>query len=145
MCCNNNRPEHTCGDRSSNARCVFYDLQTPEYSKLSDNDCVTLKDTTEDLYNLVDWTKESVDLKDADLKGLDVEEVDDTYFKGSRILLKDVVLALISQVSELKNEETSDDSLELDFKCLTSPCGGAISNLRELLQALINEVCELKK
>ena len=54
------KPKHTCGDRSSNARCVFYDLNTPSFSKLSESECTTIEETTSDLYKLVSWLRESV-------------------------------------------------------------------------------------
>lgn len=142
------KPKHTCGDRSSNARCVFYDLDIPSFSKLSNNDCVTVEETTTDLYNLVSWLRESVNIENLDIRDLDLQSVLDSYEPTKqRYLVKDVLEGIISQVDDIKKLTESNDTnsgLELDFKCLVSSCGEPITNLKDLLQVLIDEVCNLK-
>ena len=142
------KPKHTCGDRSSNARCVFYDLNIPPFSKLSDSECVTVEETTSDLYNLVSWLRESVNVEGLDIKDLDLQSVLDSYEPTKqRYLVKDVLEGIISQVDDIKKLTESNDTnsgLELDFKCLVSSCGAPITSLKDLLQALIDEVCNLK-
>lgn len=142
------KPKHTCGDRSSNARCVFYDLNTPSFSKLSDSECVTVEETTSDLYNLVSWLRESINIENLDIRDLDLQSVLDSYEPTKqRYLVKDVLEGIISQVDDIKKLAESNDTnsgLELDFKCLVSSCGTPITSLKDLLQALIDEVCNLK-
>ena len=142
------KPKHTCGDRSSNARCVFYDLNIPPFSKLSDSECVTVEETTSDLYNLVSWLRESINIENLDIRDLDLQSVLDSYEPTKqRYLVKDVLEGIISQVDDIKKLTESNDTnsgLELDFKCLVSSCGAPITSLKDLLQALIDEVCNLK-
>ena len=142
------KPKHTCGDRSSNARCVFYDLNIPPFSKLSDSECVTVEETTSDLYNLVSWLRESINIENLDIRDLDLQSVLDSYEPTKqRYLVKDVLEGIISQVDDIKKLAESNDTnsgLELDFKCLGSSCGTPITSLKDLLQALIDEVCNLK-
>lgn len=142
------KPKHTCGDRSSNARCVFYDLNIPPFSKLSDSECVTVEETTSDLYNLVSWLRESINIENLDIRDLDLQSVLDSYEPTKqRYLVKDVLEGIISQVDDIKKLAESNDTnsgLELDFKCLVSSCGTPITSLKDLLQALIDEVCNLK-
>ena len=142
------KPKHTCGDRSSNARCVFYDLNTPSFSKLSNNDCVTVEETTTDLYNLVSWLRESVNIENLDIRDLDLQSVLDSYEPTKqRYLVKDVLEGIISQVDDIKKLAESNDTnsgLELDFKCLVNSCGTPITSLKDLLQTLIDEICNLK-
>ena len=142
------KPKHTCGDRSSNARCVFYDLNIPSFSKLSDSECVTVEETTSDLYNLVSWLRESINIENLDIRDLDLQSVLDSYEPTKqRYLVKDVLEGIISQVDDIKKLAESNDTnsgLELDFKCLVSSCGAPITSLKDLLQALIDEVCNLK-
>ena len=142
------KPKHTCGDRSSNARCVFYDLNTPSFSKLSDSECVTVEETTSDLYNLVSWLRESINIENLDITDLDLQSVLDRYEPTKqRYLVKDVLEGVISQVDDIKKLAESNDTnsgLELDFKCLVSSCGTPITSLKDLLQALIDVVCNLK-
>lgn len=141
------KPKYTCGTRT-NSKCVFYDLKVPDYSNLIDEDCVVIEETTEDLYKLVSWLKESVDLEDFEDECLDLEKVKDTYKKDkNRFLVKDVLKELTSKICNLEEsaDDSNDDTLELDFKCLVSACGEPISSLKDLLQALIDEVCNLKE
>ena len=142
------KPKHTCGDRSSNARCVFYDLNIPPFSKLSGSECVTVEETTSDLYNLVSWLRESINIENLDIRDLDLQSALDSYEPTKqRYLVKDVLEGIISQVDDIKKLAESNDTnsgLELDFKCLVSSCGAPITSLKDLLQALIDEVCNLK-
>lgn len=142
------KPKHTCGDRSSNARCVFYDLNTPSFSKLSESECTTIEETTSDLYKLVSWLRESVNVEGLDIKDLEIQSVLDSYDNSKqRFLVKDILSEIISQVDDIKKLTESNDTnsgLELDFKCLVSSCGTPITSLKDLLQTLIDEVCTLK-
>ena len=54
---------------------------------------------------------------------------------------------IISQVDDIKKLAESNDTnsgLELDFKCLVNSCGTPITSLKDLLQTLIDEICNLK-
>lgn len=144
----NIKPKHTCGDRSSNARCVFYDLITPSFSKLSENDCTTVEETTSDLYSLVSWLRESVNVEGLDIKDLEVQSVLDSYDNSKqRFLVKDILSEIISQVDDIKkltDLNDTDSGLVLDLKCLGNSCGPPITSLKDLLQTLIDEICNLK-
>lgn len=138
-----NKKKNTCGNRVP-ASCVFYDLNVPEYSKLDKEECLVIEETTEDLYNLVTWIKESIDLKNFEKDCLEVDDVEDTYNKDKRrFLIKDVIIELKNKMCELEGRlsDDSDDTLELDFKCLVGPCGDPITSLKDLLQVLINKHC----
>jgi hypothetical protein len=114
---------------------------------LDGEDCVVIEETTEDTYNLITWIKESIDLEDFDPDCLDIEKKEDSYNTDkTRYLVKDVLTALTERVCDLETEvdEANDDTLELDFKCLVAPCGEQIGSLKDLLQTLINEICQLK-
>lgn len=140
-CCDDRK--NSCGIRTP-AICVSYKGYLPKYSKLEEN-CLTTEETTDDIYHLIDWIKESVDLKDYDPDCLDIDKVEDIYFEDKeRFLIKDVLKKLTEKVCALEDEHEVDDTLELDFKCLTSVCGDPITSLKDLLQTLIDEVCKLK-
>ena len=142
------KPKHTCGDRSSNARCVFYDLNTPSFSKLSGSECTTIEETTSDLYSLVSWLRESVNIEGLDIKDLEIQSVQDSYDNSKqRFLVKDILSEIISQVDDIKkltDLNDTDSGLVLDLKCLGNSCGPPITSLKYLLQTLIDEVCTLK-
>ena len=141
-CCDDSR-KHSCGVRTP-AICVSYKGYLPKYSKLEEN-CLTTEETTDDIYHLIDWIKQSIDLKDYDPDCLDVDKVEDIYFEDKeRFLIKDILEKLTEKVCAIEDDNEVDDTLELDFKCLTSSCGNPISSLKDLLQTLIDEVCKLK-
>ena len=136
--------KHTCGTRTP-ASCVFHDIDIPEYSNLSDEECLTADETTEDLYKLITSIRESLDLTEFEKSCLDLTKVKDTYNKDSVYLVKDVLQEMNTEICNLKEGKEEEDELSLDFKCLVDTCGTPISSLKELLQVLINEVCKLKQ
>ena len=50
----------TCGDRYY-ATCTFYQTELPEWSELKDQNCVTIEETTEELYEAVTEIKDQLD------------------------------------------------------------------------------------
>lgn len=50
----------TCGDRYY-ATCTFYQTELPEWSELKDQNCVTIEETTEELYKAVTEIKDQLD------------------------------------------------------------------------------------
>lgn len=143
----NYKPKYTCGDSKTNARCVFYDLPVPEFSNIYEEDCLTTEETTEDIYELISWIKESIDLEDIDIECLEVEKVKDKYFKDkNRFLIKDILEKLIQR--ECNNSIGGDSNdipfilTNLDYKCLVDECGIKPGSLMELLQMIINKICE---
>ena len=65
MGCRKNRIADGCIKTPS--RCVFYDLELPEFSKLNLlQNCINLEDTTTDLYQITDFILDSINLKDVD-------------------------------------------------------------------------------
>lgn len=141
-------PKHTCGDSRSNSKCVFYDLNVPEYSDLYEDECpLVIEETTEDLYKLMTWVRESIDLKDFDKGCLDIESVKDSYnTKENRFLIKDVLSELIKKSCFEGSNGTSNNIdfiiKNLDYKCLVDDCGETPGSLQQFLQLIINKICE---
>ena len=146
MKCSNNKLKNTCGIKTP-SRCVFYDLDLPEFSKLSIlNECITIEETTNDLYNITDLVLSSIDTKELGKQCLKYKVSQNKYKPFEDIVfIKDILLKFEEEICSLKEKNTSNDnSLELDFKCLTDSCNNQITSLKDLLQVLINEVCNLK-
>ena len=149
-----NKLKYTCGESKSNARCVFYDLKVPEYSKLTEESCRTVEETTDDLYKLISWVRESVDLGDNfNPNCLDVTKIKDSYDKGvTRYLIKDIIVALVNKVCSLEKslsltggDSNSESKLisQLDLSCLgLDRCDNKPTNLVQLLQLMINTFCK---
>lgn len=146
MACKN-KPKYNCGSKV-NAKCVFYDLTAPSFSKLHDEECLVAEETIEDLYNLVGWVRESIDISDIDASCLDIDKVEDSYDTDEqRYLLKDVVEKLVEKAC---NDEDSfgggsgnlNSVIEgLNYRCLVNTCGTNPGSLKELLQMIIDAVC----
>ena len=138
--CRNNKIKCNCGTRQ-NARCVYYDGYLPKYSKL-DEDCVNIEETTEELYENQERILDSIDL----IK-LGKECIDYSEFKETNILkVNEALLTIEKEICNLKkNIDDDNSSLELDFKCLVDPCNNNITSLNQLLQRMIDKICNLEQ
>lgn len=145
--CRQNRVKDTCGTRF-NAECVFYDRYIPEYSSLLDEECITLAETTEDIYYILDGIKSEIDLTDLGKSCLeyDTEEI-------GKIKVKEALLTHEQELCEIKEtlqtlgeagccEDITD--WNLDTGCLQDPCEVGFTNLKDVIQAMINKICELE-
>ena len=138
--CRNNKIKCNCGTRQ-NARCVYYDGYLPKYSKL-DEDCVNIEETTEELYENQERILDSIDL----IK-LGKECIDYSEFQETNILkVNEALLTIEKEICNLKkNIDDDNSSLELDFKCLVNPCNNNITSLNQLLQIMIDKICNLEQ
>mgnify|MGYP003609290505 FL=1 len=139
-CCDETNAKFNCGERIPSA-CVFYKKYFPSYSTL-DKNCATIEETTEELYKNQEYILRSIDTSKLTEDCIDYPTVE---INGEdKILIVDILQKIQDEICEMKEESTEDNSLELDFKCLVSPCGETITSLKDLLQVLINEICILK-
>lgn len=141
--------KHTCGKKVK-AICTQYDGNIPDFSELKDEDCVTIEETTEDIYEILEDIKDNqLDLSDLGQSCIEYEELD------GEITIPNALIALEESICEIKEEiGLSDDNgsnsssnldltgLNLDYKCLSDPCNNPIKDLKTLLQALIDKVCD---
>jgi hypothetical protein len=141
----NNRVKQTCGSINY-ATCISYETELPTFSELGG--CVSIEETTEELYNLVGEIKEEIDLSELGEKCL--EYITD---ENNKVVVKNVLLKFEEKICELEEKvtelETTDicnksiTSCNLDLSCLDSlPCDTPINTLGDLLQAMINKICE---
>lgn len=140
--CRNNKIKCNCGTHQ-NARCVYYDAYLPKYSKL-DEDCVNINETTEELYENQEKILDSIDLVKLGKKCIDYSE----FQEDDSLKVNEAFLTFEKEICELKNKKNDDsysiDLDKIDFKCLSDPCNNEITSLENLIQVLINEVCNLK-
>lgn len=138
--CRDNKLKYNCGTRH-NARCVSYDGNLPEFSELED--CVTIEETTEELYDNLQEIKDSIDLSELGKKCINYSD----YKKDKDLKVKEAFLAIENQICLLKENNENDcciDIEKLDLKCLVDPCDNPINNQTQLIQIMINQMCELK-
>lgn len=94
MTCFTVKTKNTCPDRQY-ASCTFYETDLPEFSKIED-DCVTLEETTEDLYTLVGEIKDRIDLSELGNECITYIEVE------GKIFVKNALLAHEQKICELE-------------------------------------------
>ncbi len=140
---NCNKIKHTCGSIVF-ADCTSYQTDLPEFSEL---ECPSIEETTEELYNLVGEIKEEIDLKDLGDKCLEYVETEEGKIIVKNVLLKheDEICLLKNRVKQLEDRQLCDfpiSSCGIDLKCLSLPCDTSITNLGQLLEAMITKICQ---
>lgn len=132
-----NKVKHTCSEKTY-ATCVYYELEVPDFSSLVNQDCITIEETTEDQYNILEGIKAELDLsalgQDCITYGINPKTV------------KNVLLKYEQEICELKQkvqtlETTAICDMNITNCGLTlpdNPCGGTFSTLGELLGYLLD-------
>ena len=139
----------TCG-KKVNARCVDYEGEVNEDSSLENNNCHTVHDTTEDIFEQLEDLNKCLNL---DALG----ELCITYTQADTAKLKinEAILGLEKAICHLQNEllidettdchpifETDITCLDLDLACLpNAPCEEDLTTLKQLIQAIITQAC----
>lgn len=138
----------TCG-KKHNAKCITYEGDLHANTELENCDCHNLEDVIEDLNLAIDNINEAIDLSGLGDDCLDYDLVDGI------LLVKNALKKFEEEICDIKDilgtntgcdpVFTADIScVGLDFECLSDACGSPISNLKELLQALITQSCQNK-
>lgn len=132
-----NKVKHTCSEKNY-ATCVYYELEVPDFSSLVDQDCITLEETTEDQYNILEGIKSEIDLsalgQDCINYGINPKTVKSVLLKYEQEIcdLKDRVNTL--ETTAICDMNITDCGLTLP----DNPCGGTFSTLGELLGYLLD-------
>ena len=121
-----------------NARCVNYDGDLAMFSELK-RGCTDLHETTEELYHKLQEI----------LNGLDITELGTQCIKyGAYRTKKDLTVANVlrtfeTEICKLKKEK-SPDKATYDTKCLEDKCNRTLDTQEQIIQALIDKVCNLE-
>lgn len=132
-----NKVKHTCSEKNY-ATCVYYELEVPDFSSLVNQDCITLEETTEDQYNILDGIKSEIDLsalgQDCINYGVNPKTVKNVLLKYEQEIcdLKQKVQVL--ETTAICDMNITDCGLTLP----DNPCGGTFSTLGELLGYLLD-------
>lgn len=148
MACNDNKKKYECGGKVL-ASCTFYEGELPEWSKLKDENCVTVEEVLEELYTKVTELSDSCSLKGFNSDCVKVEEKD----KMVNIMNK-----ISNQVCNMTSNSNSTDegntshskkilakniSLEgIDLGCFQGVCDENIYDLEGFLKSLIAKNCK---
>lgn len=138
---NCNKVKQTCNGENY-AICVKYEGTVNAQSSLINDSCITIEETTQDIYNQLDTISTE-----------DLGELCLTYtMEGGKLLVKNVLKKYEEKICELENKlntiyNTSFWNIPIqgsgiDLKCLTTPCNTTIITVKDLVESLIGKVCE---
>lgn len=150
----NDKIKSRCLSRT-NARCVDYEGNLHEDTNLDPLDCFSVDEVIEDINEELDEINTELDLTGIDESCIDFEEA-----VPGTIETNEAILAVVKKLKEVMQHvgmscddcPTCDPTcppifkediscLGLDYKCLADACGEQPTNLGDLLQIIIDQVC----
>lgn len=111
---------NTCGQPAFSP-CVRYELELPEISKI-EKSCVTIEDTTKDLYEISQEQKQELEDKVEALQ----TEIDTLKEQLENLQEENICLKHITECVNLQS--------------IQDPCGEPITNLGQVLNYIINRI-----
>lgn len=136
-----NKVKNTCGTKNF-AMCISYEGTINSISEYTNEDCLSIEETTQDIYNQL----EQLDLSELGESCLEYVEED------GKILVKNVLKKYEEEICYLKNKVTElenrpfcnqpiADCIE-DFSCLSLPCDNSIITVKDWMLAVQAKICE---
>lgn len=135
----------TCG-KKVNAKCVDYEGDLHENTNLEVCDCHNLEDVIEDINTGLNTIFDAIDLSGLGDDCLTYE------LEDGKILVRNALKKFEEEICKLKAATAIDadcnpiytediSCLGLNMDCLSDPCDNPITNLGDLLQAMITQIC----
>lgn len=137
-----NKIKNMCGEKTY-ATCTYYELEVPTFSTLLDQDCITIEETTADLYLAVGGIKSEIDLSSLGNSCLTyVQEGGHNVVRNVLLKYEQEICDLKSRVTYLENEAICDKIITecVDLTGIVDACNTQISTLGELLQYLVDNI-----
>ena len=134
-----NRLKHTCSSVNY-ATCIHYESSVNTDSEYDENDCLSIEETTQDIYN---------QLENLDLSALGelcltyVQENNKNIVKNVLLKFEEKICELENRVEELETVDICNQSIvpcNLDFGTLTTECGDQPTTLAETLQLILDNL-----
>lgn len=136
-----NKTKETCGDVVY-ATCVDYEGDLGVNTKIVD-DCVTIEETTEDLYSITDDIILDLDTSELGELCLTYPLIEGTVRPKSVLKVHETEICQLKEdleaLGDLENLDIT--SWDIDFECLSDQCENPITTLGGLLQALVTQSC----
>lgn len=136
--CNNRK--YSCGEKISSI-CTMYDGELPEWSELNDEICVTIEETTEELYNQVADIKESLDTSNLGGSCLQYPNNEDIKQKDANLVFEKTLCDLLEIVKDNTNSVLACD---LNYEGLVEECEDVPKNFCQFAQFILDELKKLK-
>ena len=136
--CNNRK--YSCGEKISSI-CTMYEGELPNWSELNNELCVTIEETTEELYKQVSEIKENLDTSN-------LGEACLQYPNNENIKQKDVNLVFEKTLCDLlgivKDSSNSILACDLNYEGLVEECDDIPKNFCQFAQFILDELKKLK-
>lgn len=136
--CNNRK--YSCREKISSI-CTMYDGELPEWSELNDEICVTIEETTEELYNQVADIKESLDTSNLGGSCLQYPNNEDIKQKDANLVFEKTLCDLLEIV---KDNTNSVLACNLNYEGLVEECEDVPKNFCQFAQFILDELKKLK-
>ena len=136
----NQKIKHTCGSIVF-ADCTSYEGTVNADSEFNENNCLSIEQTTQDIYNQLD----NLDLSALGELCLNyVQENNKNIVKNVLLKFEEEICNLKEELELVKNRPLCEMPLGdcVDTKCLVDACSENISTVGQLLQALVDINCE---
>jgi len=126
--------------KKSFAACTNYEGTTNENSTLIQDTCISIEETTQDIYNQL----EQINLSALGDSCLDyVEEDGKLYVKNVLLKFEEEICTLKNQVQTLQTTAVLDTPLtNFNFQCLQGVCDNNIITLGDLLNSIVTRLCD---
>jgi hypothetical protein len=136
-----NKIKHTCSEKNY-ATCIYYELEVPSFSSLVGEDCITLEETTEDQYNILEDIKSEIDLS---ALGQDCITYGVTPKTVKNVLLRyeQEICDLKDKVNTLETTAICDINITncgIDLSGINNNCSSPVTTLGELLAYLVDNI-----
>ena len=136
----NQKIKHTCGSIVF-ADCTSYEGTVNADSEFNENNCLSIEQTTQDIYNQLD----NLDLSALGELCLEYVQVSGkNIVKNVLLKFEEKICEYEERITELENRPLCEMPLGdcVDTKCLVDACSENISTVGQLLQALVDINCE---
>ena len=143
----NNKIKQTCTGSRTFASCTQYEGDVNEDSALVDETCLSLEETTQDIYDQIGAIKNSQDLSALGEQCLTYVEDEDGKIIVKNVLLKmeEEICSLKTQIETLEKRTICDlkiSDCNIDLKCLEEDeCNQTIVTLADWIQAVTDKIC----
>jgi hypothetical protein len=121
-----------------NARCVDYDGELAKFSELK-RGCTNLDETTTELYKKLQEVIDGLDITELGNKCLKYEP----YRTKKDLTVANVLRTFEEEICKLKDQKSKDKHV-YDTKCLEDKCNKSLDTQEQIIQALIDKVCNLE-
>lgn len=121
------------------ANCTSYEGIVNTDSSLTDEGCLTIEETTQDIYDQL----EHLNLSELGQKCLTyVEEDGKLYVNKVLLQLEQEICDLKTQLNTIQTTSVLNTVLVgIDFQCLQGDCDNQIVTLQDLLNSIITKIC----